>query len=259
MASTFKTKGIVLRSIRYGETSLVVTVFTELFGIQTYLQNGARVSRKGSNKAAMFQPAALLDMEVYHNELKAMHRIKECNWSFLYQQIFNDVIKNSIALYMVELLHKTLKQPENNPELFYFCEDALQQLDKADPAVTANFPLYFTIHLTHFLGLRLTDDIRNLPEVEQSAIPPSGGNIFWDMMEGNFTRVQPPHHHYLQADEALITAELLKTMQPEELSHIKLNQHKRRNLLFRYQEFYALHIPDFGQMKTLKILFELLG
>lgn len=250
MSSTFKTKGIVLRSVRYGETSLIVTMFTELFGIQTYMQNAARVSKKGSNKAAMFQPSALLDMEVYHNELKTMHRIKECNWSLLYQQIFNDVIKNSIALYMIELLHKTLKQPEANPELFYFCEDALQQLDKSDRTVTANFPLFFTVHLTHFLGLRLTDDVRNLPLSD---------DIFLDMMEGNFTRIQPAHHHYLQAEEALITAELLKTMQPEELSHIKLNQQKRRNLLQHYQEFYALHIPDFGQMKTLKILFELLG
>ncbi|MEO7265511.1 MAG: DNA repair protein RecO [Ferruginibacter sp.] len=250
MSSTFKTKGIVLRSIRYGESSLVVTIFTELFGIQTYMQNGARVSKKGSNKAAMFQPAALLDMEVYHNELKAIHRIKENNWSFLYQHIFSDVMKNCIALYMVELLHKTLKQPESNPELFYFCEDSFQQLDKAEAAVTANFPLFFTIHLTHFLGLRLTDDVRHLPISD---------DIFLDMMDGNFTHIQPTHHHYLQAEEALITAELLKTMQPGELSHIKLNQQKRRNLLYRYQEFYALHIPDFGQMKTLKILFELLG
>lgn len=250
MSFTFKTKGIVLRSIRYGETSLVITVFTELFGIQTYLQNGARVSRKGSNKVAMFQPGALLDMEVYHNELKTMQRIKECNWAFLYQHILDDVIKNCIALYMMELLHKTLKQPESNPELFSFCEHALMQLDLADVNVAANFPLFFTVHLTQFLGLKLTDDVRNLS---------LSGDIFLDMLEGNFISTQPTHPHYLLGEEALLTADLLKTMQPQELSQIKLNQQKRRNLLQRYQEFYALHIPDFGQLKTLKIMYELLG
>ncbi|MEO6406361.1 MAG: DNA repair protein RecO [Ferruginibacter sp.] len=250
MPSTFKTKGIVLRSIRYGETSLIVTVFTELFGVQTYLQNGARAIKKGSSKAAMFQPAALLDMEVYHNDLKTMHRIKECNWSFIYQHIYSDVIKNSIALYMVELLYKALKQPENNPDLFYFCEDAFQHLDDATNTVAANFPLFFSVHLTQFLGLKLTDNLKNLSPSSE---------IYLDMAEGNFTNIQPGHSHYLAGDELLITAELLKTLHPQELSHIKLNQLKRRNLLQRYQEFYALHIADFGQMKTLRILYELLG
>ena len=56
---THKTRGIVLRSIKYGETSLVVTVFTELFGIQTYMVNGVRSSK--SARSVFFQPAAILD------------------------------------------------------------------------------------------------------------------------------------------------------------------------------------------------------
>ena len=67
---THKTKAIILRSIKYGEASLVVTAFTELFGIQTYLVNGVRASNKKTNNAACFQPSAILGMEVYHNELK---------------------------------------------------------------------------------------------------------------------------------------------------------------------------------------------
>ncbi|MBL7720826.1 MAG: recombination protein O N-terminal domain-containing protein, partial [Chitinophagaceae bacterium] len=64
-----KTKGIVLRTVKYGETSVIVTLFTELFGIQSYLVNGVRASsKKGTGKANMFQPAAILDLVVYHNE-----------------------------------------------------------------------------------------------------------------------------------------------------------------------------------------------
>ncbi|MGB2995387.1 MAG: DNA repair protein RecO, partial [Ferruginibacter sp.] len=122
---THKTKAIILRSIKYGEASLVVTAFTELFGIQTYLVNGVRASNKKTNNAACFQPSAILGMEVYHNELKKMHRIKEYGFAHLYQNILSSVIKYSVALFMVELLYKTLKQPENNPALFNFCEDAL--------------------------------------------------------------------------------------------------------------------------------------
>ena len=87
-----KTKGIVLRSVKYGETSLVVTLLTELFGVQSYIVNGVRVStKKGTGKAVLFQPAAMLDLVVYHNELKHLNRIKEFKWAHLYKNIFNDV------------------------------------------------------------------------------------------------------------------------------------------------------------------------
>ena len=48
---THKTKGIVLRTVKYGETSLVAIILTELFGVQTYMVNGVRTSKKTSAKA----------------------------------------------------------------------------------------------------------------------------------------------------------------------------------------------------------------
>jgi DNA repair protein RecO (recombination protein O) len=247
---THKTKGIVLRSVRYGETSLVVTVFTELFGVQTYMVNGVRTNKKSGSKAAMFQPSALLDMEVYHNEQKAMHRIRECSWSFLYKNILSDVVKNSIALFMVELLQKTLKQPEQNSDLFYFCEDALQHLDEASALVAANFPLYFSLQLTHFFGFRFSDMNASLLLEE---------NIYLDLQEGVFTNHAPTHPYFIEKENALLTSELLKIMQPHELNLIKMNHHTRRALLLKYMEYYALHIQDFGQVKTLQVLHEVLG
>ena len=245
-----KTRGIVLRTIKYGETSLVVTVFTELFGIQTYMVNGVRSNKKTGSKAIMYQPASILDMEVYHNEQKAMHRIKECNWSFLYKDILSDVVKNSIALYMVELLYKTLKQPEQNSELFYFCEDALQQLDLSSSIVAANFSLYFTLQLPQFFGFRISD-------IDSSML--NDEPLYLDLQEGVFTPIHPTHPYFLEGEDALITSELLKVMQPGELEQIKMNHLKRRSLLIKYLDYYALHIQDFGQMKTLMVMQEVLG
>src|SRR5687767_5462352 len=147
----YQTKGIVLRTINYGETSVVVNIFTELFGIQSYLINGLRIAGITSSRASLFQPTSILEMEVYHNTLKNLQRIKEFRWSYLYENILSDVTKNSVAVYMVELLQKCLKQPENNTELFNFSEEAFMQLDTSGPAITANFPLYFSLHLVHFL------------------------------------------------------------------------------------------------------------
>jgi DNA repair protein RecO (recombination protein O) len=225
-------------------------MFTELFGVQTYMVNGIRSSNKNGGKAAMYQPAAILEMEVYHNEQKSMQRIKEANWAFLYQAILSDVVKNSIALFTVELLHKTLKQPEENSALFYFCEHALEELDKAPPGVAANFSLYFTLQLSHFLGFRISDLDAGIHQED---------GLYLDLQEGIFTTVAPGHSWYLHDEDARITSELLRVMHPSELDQIKLNHIKRRSLLNKYLEYYALHIPDFGQMKTLAVMQEVLG
>jgi DNA repair protein RecO (recombination protein O) len=48
-------------------------------------------------------------------------------------------------------------------------------------------------------------------------------------------------------------------MQPEELETIRLNHEFRRSLLFAYENYYALHLQDFGTMKTLPVLREILS
>jgi DNA repair protein RecO (recombination protein O) len=241
------TKGIVLRTVKYGETSVIVTIFTELFGVQSYLVNGVRTSsKKGSGKANLFQPSAILDMVVYHSELKQLQRIKEFRWERLYQHILSDVKKNAVALYMLELLTKCLKQPEGHPDLFHFTEDAFMHLDESSETVTANFPLYFALHLPVFFGFRMNDNY-------------SDKNIFLDLQEGSFMQEQPSHPYFIEDKQAAITSQLLKTQRPEELEEIKLNHDFRRNLLYAYEKYYALHIQDFGTMKTLPVLKEILS
>jgi len=242
-----KTKGIVLRTVKYGETSIIVTIFTELFGVQSYLVNGVRAStKKGTGKANLFQPSAILDLVVYYNELKHLNRIKEFKWSYLYKNIFSDVPKNAVSLFMVELLTKCLKQPEGNPELFHFTEDVFIKLDECNVGIMANLPLFFTLHLPFHFGFRITDNY-------------SEENLYLDLKEGVFVNEQPHHPHFLEGQQAAATSQLLKVMQPEELADIKLNHDFRRNLLYVYETYYALHIHDFGTMKSLPVLREILN
>jgi DNA repair protein RecO (recombination protein O) len=243
---THKTKGIVLRTLKYGETSLVVTVFTELFGVQTYMVNGVRSSKKNTAKANYFQPAAILDMVVYHHEQKTMQRIKEFKWDHLYQHVFSDVIKNNIALYMVELLYKCLKQPEQHAALFYFCEDVLFQLDVAPNSVVANLPLFFALHLPHFFGFKINDNYDK-------------SHTVLDLLEGNYVEEQPLHSNFIDGEYAEITSQLLKVMHPKELEEFKLQGNIRNKLLMLYHHYYAIHVHDFGQMKTLAVLHEVLN
>ena len=242
-----KTKGVVLRTVKYGETSLVVTAFTELFGLQSYMVNGVRTAtKKGGVKANVFQPAALLELVAYHNQFTNLQRIKEYKWAYLFQSLFSDVRKNAVALFMVELIYKCLKEPEENADLFYFIEDALMHLDVANEKVAANFPLFFAVHLSFFFGFRISNEF-------SEALP------YLDLEEGIFVSNQPSHPNYLQDKEAEITSYLLKISQPEDLSELALNGEFRRRLLSAYEMYYAFHIPDFGSLKTLPVLREILS
>jgi len=238
----FKTNGIVLRSVKYGETSLVVTLFTELFGIQSYLVQGIRKSsKKGPLKANLFQPPAILELVVYHQELKNLQRIKEYKWGYLFKHIFFNVTKNLVALFMVELLQKCLKQPEPNPDLFHFAEDALIYLDESGESVVANYPVFFLLHLVGFFGFPIQDGY-------------SRDNSLLDLEQGFFVPERPMHPYFLDGRSSYALSQLLKVRKPHELDQIRLNQETRRILLEGLLHFYALHIPDFGAMKTLPVL-----
>lgn len=147
---------------------------------------------------------------------------------------------------MVELLSRCLKQPEGNEDLFHFVEDCLLHLDAGSEAVSANFPLFFALQLATFFGFRINDEY-------------SHKKPFLDLYEGVFVNERPAHLHFLEEKQALITSQFLKCMRPEELDQIKLNHDFRRNLLYAYETYYALHIQDFGTMKTLPVLKELLN
>jgi len=240
----YSTKGIVLRAIKYGETSIIASIFTEIFGIQSYMVNGVRTSGKTS-KAHFFQPSSLLELQVYHNELKNLQRIKELKWSILYKNILSDVTKNAVALYMVEILQKSLKQPEANADLFHFCEDAFLQLDIANDEITANFPIYFSLQLAPFLGFRLQDNY-------------SEKRNFFNLREGNFSDAESLAPDHLGVDISFHISQLLKAIHPEDLSEIKINRNIRRTILKSMESYYAWHIPEFGSMKTLPVLSEIL-
>lgn len=240
------TRGIVLRTVKYGDTSIITTVYTALFGVQSYIVKGVRKSSKTSaGKASYFQPAALLEMEVHQNNMKHLQFIREYQWSYLYERVLFDVVRNTVASYIVELLQHALKEPEANPELFYLTEDALKALDKGSDAFAANLPLYFTLQLASALGFQLLGEF-------------NANHSFFDLQEGMFIQDAPTHPYYIEGELAKITSQILQCKDLVALENISLNRNIRRALLNAYQSFMTLHIPDFGEIKSLGIIQEVL-
>ena len=123
-----KTRGIVLHTLKYGESSLIVHVYTEKFGRQSLMIKGVRKSRKQS-RANLFQPLFLLDFEIYHKEQRNIHLISSVGRSIPLNHIPYNHTLSTQALFMAEVLYRVLKEEESNPMLFHFLVNSVEYLD----------------------------------------------------------------------------------------------------------------------------------
>ncbi|TAD81600.1 MAG: DNA repair protein RecO [Bacteroidetes bacterium] len=236
------TRAIVLKKVAYADSSLIVTAYTEKFGLQHYIIKGARrVSKSGHSPAGMYQPAALLDMMVYNYPHKPLNYTKEVKWGLLYQNVLTQVVKNAVATMMMELLTKCVKEPEPNPELFGFVEQYLRVLDEAEPAVVAAMPLHFMLQLAAHLGF----------QIENNYCPDAP---LLDLTEGRFVHHKPLHTLYLEGLLAAVASQLLSTNSAVTLYRVKTTLAQRRQLISAFERFYDLHIAQFGSLKTVAVL-----
>ncbi len=235
------TKGIVLRVTKYGDTSIIMNAYTELFGLQQYIVKGVRTtSKKGASKAVFYQSAAILQMEVYHSPMKTLQMVKEVNWDYVFQNVYSDVVRNAVATYIVEVLQQTL-QPEPHPELFYLIEDTFKQLDKGTAALASNLPIYFLIHLSETLGFGLQGSYSHLTP-------------YLDVKEGQFVKDKPLHPYFLEGQEAQTASTFLQVQFYNDLENIVLNGHQRKKIVELFQLSLSWHYKGFKEIKSLTIL-----
>jgi len=238
-----KTRGIVFRTIRYSDSSIIVHVYTELFGLRSYLVNGAR-GKKAKVKASIFQPLAILEMNVTNREKSTMHRISDLVAAHAWTTIPYDIRKSSLLLFLNEMLYKSIKEEEANPALFEFISHALQILDLSHES-TANFHLVFLTQLANLLGFSPHGVF-------------SEDSSYFNLTEGNFQSHAPSHAHFMSPDTAKVFSEVLHVN--FETGHtLLITSRQRRDLLRKIIEYYQLHIASVKEIKSHIVLEEVMG
>ncbi len=238
------TRGIVLKTVKYSETSVVAKVYTEKLGIQSYIINGVR-SSKSKTKLGLLQPLSLLEMEVYYRENKSLNRIKEMKLAHTFSSIPFQVSKSALALFMTEILYKTLKEEEANKDQFAFIFESVKYLDQTEASIS-NLHLSFMVKLSRYLGFH-----------PQNNFFYSDCSIF-DLQEGVFThRIPDTHLQYIELplSEKLSKLIHLSLTNAHELSLVR---EQRQALLACIIRFYELHVAGFKEVKSLKVLQEVL-
>jgi DNA repair protein RecO (recombination protein O) len=238
-----KTKGIIFKTTDYGDNSMIVQVYTEKFGLQSYIINGVKKPR-AKISSNMLQPLYLLDMVVYHKANSNINRVTELKNSPLLQNIPYDLTKTAIVLFLNEVLYKAVKHQDADQNLFGFIFHTIEWLDNQHNGV-ANFHLLFMIKLTQYMGF--------YPEQNQNIKAE-----FFDMKEGMFIRYKPEHTSYLSPPHTHNFNKLLQCSF-EDMYQLKLTNNERRYLINKMLEYYALHIENFGNVKSHEILEEVLS
>lgn len=222
-----KTRGIVLNYIKYRETSIIARVYTESFGIQSYIINSVR-SQRSKKGLALLQPLTVLDMVVYFKNQKSdgLQRISEYKPAHSFTSIPFDVKKSAVALFVTELLSKVLKEEEDQGHVFEFLFQFILNLDQRKEGFES-LHLYLMVQLTHYIGF----GIHTKKELENDGLLHEVSTSYEDIYDG-----------VLRLNESQLS------------DGFAMKNQLRRDILNYMIEYYKLHVEGFKELKSLDVL-----
>ncbi len=230
------TKAIVLNSIKYSDSSLIVKCYTLEKGVKSYLIRGVLKKTKRSLKVGYFQPLTQLNIVANHKEKSNLHTIKEVHVLYAYTSIHSDVVKQSILLFLSEILATAIQEEEKNLGLYEYLETAFLWLDTHTNV--SNFHLLFLLNLTRFLGF--------YPDTSKKDA------LGFHLIEGCFTdKIEGKNSitgvHFLAFKKLL-------GINFDGIENVLLNKKERHVILEIIIQYFKLHLDGFRNPKSLPIL-----
>lgn len=238
-----KIRGIVLKTTSFSESSVISQIFTDKFGLQSYMIQGVK-KPKAKIGMNMLQPLHLLDIVTNHKQNSTIQRINEAKPAPAFTSIPYEITKSTMAVFLNEVLYKSIRQQSADDRLFDFLYHSICWLDQAEP-ISNNFHLAFLLKLSRYLGFA--------PNTQARKDQP-----YFDLQEGEFTSLRPGHPHYISYASARYFIDLYQ-LPFERLQEIQLKSLERRALLENILIYYKLHTASFGEVQSHVILEEVMG
>ncbi len=234
-----KTEGILFKSVRYADTSLIVKIFTRKFGYLSFMVQGVR-SSKSKRKGNLLQPMNILELDLYWREQKNLLNLKEFNVAYIYNSLPMDFVKQSIGIFAIEIISKCVKEHEQNEPLYDYLRDFLVEVDMVSEH-NEYFPLLFLWNVSKILGFE--------PSMDNAK-----GNYF-NLSAGSFESIPSPTEQTLSLTESGLFKRFLEQAASQEL---QFSGNERKMLLDKWIVYFQWHVPDFIGVQSPKILHEVL-
>lgn len=228
----------MLHQLKYAETSVIVKVYTELFGLQSYLINNVR-SKKAKIKSNLLQPLTLLEMGVYYKEKGGLQRVKYVSAINPASVVQTDIVKISLSIFLAEVLYRSIQEEETNLKLFEFLLNVIDQLNKTERNI-ANFHLVFMVQLSRFLGF--------LPSGQ-----PSEKHCFFNKREGVFEVRKPNHPDWMEPQSTKLFNDLINRSFSDKMP-MNTTLDQRHNMIEHLISYYKLHLDNMSDIKSHRVL-----
>jgi len=219
-------KGIVLQSIKYGDSSLISKVFSEEKGLISIISN--RSKSKKNRTVNYLQPLSPIHFVCYLSNKSNIHRLKEI--SFDKESVFGNenVAVSAIRFFLAEFLCVVVKEEEQNQSLFSFLHKKVLDLSCCSQTALSDFHICFLIDFLDLLGI-----YPNL-NIEHS---------FLDLQEGITTSNKPQHVNYYKKEDFSLLLNYTE-------QRANLNKTQKKALLALLMDYYILQLG--GEMKAMK-------
>ena len=201
-------------------------IFTRELGLKSYLVNGVR-THGNKSRIALYQPLTLLDLVVYDKDNGGLQRISEAQLHRAHQLIPFDFTRTGLALFITEVISKSIYENYQNETLFDFLQECILHLDSKEVHL-GQFPLVFLIEKARFLGFAPEEALGFLAE----------------------SRSQPFSVSELTQAEDYLTSLMTDSFSNE----TKISKSLRQKLLDHLLDFYSQHLDNPGNWKSLVIL-----
>lgn len=232
-----KDEGFILRTVKFGETSLIADILTENDGLRSFVIRGAR-KQKSSFSPAAIQLMAPVSIDYYTKEKSGLNQLKELRLNYFWESIPQQFPKRAIGIFICEVTRKSIEKFQPNPEIFQLLKNTIQQLDLLEQY--QNLHLWYLVQLANEMGygMQLESDLE-LP--------------YFDLMEGKLTHFAPIHGHFIEGNilNSLIN---LNNLTIANIAQLKLINQNRRLLLETLIEYHRLHQHGIFQIQSLAIL-----
>lgn len=232
-----KSEGLVIRTIKYSESTLIAKIFTRQHGLLSFFIPGARSGKKTA-LGNILQPTHYLLLDYNYQSNKNLLHIKECRLGQIHYTLMTDFVRKSIAIFYIEVLSKCIHEGEINTSLFDFMKYEYEILDTS----TSNASLSLSPH-RFLLGLAMQLGFYPHIDTEGAYFHLSEG-VFVHYADGSYTLDANSSNHLRQI---LSGAELTISFVP------------RKILLQHLLSYFQLHIPGFGAIQSVEILHEILS
>ena len=241
-----KTEAIVLHSLKYGESRIIVDMFTREAGRLSFVIPLPK-SAKSRLKKQYFQPMTLLEVEGDIRQNVQLQKLKDARLLSPYTSIPFSAEKLALSLFTAEFLYHALRSEQRDEPLFCYVSDSMQWLDTAREGY-ANFHLTFLMRLSRFLGF--------YPNLEVKSEQHEASGMLFDLREGRFSTEMPLHRDFLPPQEAGLI-HLMMRMDFPTMHLFRLSRQDRNRITEVLLHYYRLHIPQFPELKSLSVLQEL--